>query len=300
MILFYDIDAFFSSVEEILQPQLRGKPIAITNTLSPKGVISTASYPAREKGIHSAMPLFKARQIYPDCIFVKAHFSDYVKFSQKVVSIINKFSPFLEEASIDEGYLDISGMDRLFKSPLDYGNRIKQEVKHKTGLNITIGIGATRIVSKISALTVKPNGIIYVPQEKTKEFFDRVPVRFAKGLGKLNQERLRKTGITRIGDIISTPESFLSRIIDKSGMKWIISLKKDMRISTYRRKSIGKSITLMRNTTDKNILIPILSLLSEYISESMRGKGYFATHISVEMKMGTTKMGTGLHIFTLF
>ncbi len=284
MILFYDIDAFFSSVEEILHPQLKGKPIAVANTLSPKGVISTASYPARVRGVHSAMPLFKARQACSNCMFVKAHFSDYIKFSQKVVSIMSQFSPFLEEASIDEGYLDISGMGRLFKSPLEYGSQIKQEVKHRTGLNITIGIAITKPVAKISALTVKPNGMIYIPQEKTEEFLSRVPIKFAKGLGRLNQERLKKAGITYIGDIISVPESFLSRIIDKSGMKWTIALKKDMKISRYQRKSIGKSVTLMRNTADKKILLPILSLLSEYISERMREKNYFATHISVEVK----------------
>ena len=157
-----DMDAFFVSVEEIYDPTLRGKAVVVGGPADARGVVSAASYEARKFGVHSAMPLRTAYQKCPHAIFVDGHRERYVEYSRKVEAAMRAFTPLVDMASIDEAYLDVSGTGRLHGSPLAAGHKLHESIKRATGLNCSIGISTSRLVSKICSDQAKPNGVFWV------------------------------------------------------------------------------------------------------------------------------------------
>jgi len=288
MILLCDIDAFFASVEAIKNPSLRGKPIIVGGDTK-RGVAATASYEARRYGIHSGMPLYLARKLCPHCIFLRGNFADYEKFSDKFFKVLERFSPSIERASLDEAYLDISGTERLFGPPLKLGSKIKYTIKKGTGLNVTIGIGISKLVAKLAASTVKPDGLIYIPREKTSEFLKYFPLKETKWLGSINIDRLQNMGINTVGEMLSLSPSILSNLLDRNGLKWL-GLLKDGGITTVsKRKSYSRETTLYENTADRNFILSILFYLVERAVSAMRSDGYLTTKVSVKLRFSDFK-----------
>ncbi|MCD6400103.1 DNA polymerase IV [candidate division WOR-3 bacterium] len=288
MILLCDIDAFFASVEAIKNPSLRGKPIIVGGDTK-RGVAATASYEARRYGIHSGMPLYLARKLCPHCIFLRGNFADYEKFSDKFFKVLERFSPSIERASLDEAYLDISGTERLFGPPLKLGSKIKYTIEKDTGLNVTIGIGISKLVAKLAASTVKPDGLIYIPREKTSEFLKYFPLKETKWLGSINIDRLQNMGINTVGEMLSLSPSILSNLLDRNGLKWL-GLLKDGGITTVsKRKSYSRETTLYENTADRNFILSILFYLVERAVSAMRSDGYLTTKVSVKLRFSDFK-----------
>src|SRR5215469_2450991 len=164
-----DMDAFFVSVEELFDPSLKGKPVVVGGQAHERGVVSAASYAARKFGVHSAMPLRTAAKLCPQAIFVDGHPERYREYSQKVYELLNRFSPLVEMASIDEAYLDMSGTERLHGPPLRAAHSLHARMKTDTQLNCSIGIGTSRLVAKVSSAQAKPNGVLWVlPGQEAK------------------------------------------------------------------------------------------------------------------------------------
>src|ERR1700730_10210240 len=157
-----DMDAFFVSVEELFDPSLKGKPVVVGGRANERGVVSAASYAARKFGVDSAMPLRTAYKLCPQAIFVEGHRERYVEYSGKVYEVLQKFSPRVEMASIDEAYLDLTGTERLHGAPLKAAHSLHESVKHATALNCSIGIAASRMVAKVASDQAKPHGILWV------------------------------------------------------------------------------------------------------------------------------------------
>src|ERR1044071_9318156 len=213
-----DMDAFFVSVEELFDPSLKGKAVVVGGQRDERGVVSAASYEARKFGVHSAMPLRTAAKLCPHAIFVPGHPQRYREYSQKVYEILNRFTPKLEMASIDEAYLDLTGADRLHGPPLRAAFLLHEAIKRGTGLNSSIGVATSRLVAKISSDQAKPNGILFVIPGLEARFLAPLEIRKVPGVGKVTERNLQRLGIRRIGDLAALDEHILEQHFGKWGL----------------------------------------------------------------------------------
>src|SRR4051812_36179525 len=196
-----DMDAFFVSVEELFDPSLKGKAVVVGGKRDERGVVSAASYEARKFGVHSAMPLRTAAKLCPQAIFVDGHMDRYQECSKKVYAVLNRFTPKVEMASIDEAYLDMTGTERLFGPPLKAAHALHESMKADTHLNCSIGIASSRVVAKITSDQAKPNGVLWVIPGSEAGFLAPLDVRKMPGIGKVTEQRLHELGIRKIGDL---------------------------------------------------------------------------------------------------
>src|SRR5712691_11569974 len=212
------MDAFFVSVEELFDPNLRGKAVVVGGQSHERGVVSAASYEARKFGVHSAKPLRTAYQLCPHAIFVDGHPDRYRDYSGRVREILDRFSPLVEMASIDEAYLDMTGSERLLGPPLAAAHSLHQAVKAGAGLNCSIGIATSRLVAKITSDQAKPNGVLWVLPGEEARFLAPLDVRKIPGVGKATEKNLHRLGIRRIGDLAALDQEFLESKFGKWGL----------------------------------------------------------------------------------
>src|SRR5580692_1458256 len=197
-ILHVDMDAFFVSVELLDRPELRGKPVVVGGQPNRRGVVSAASYEARRYGIHSAMPLRTAGKLCPHAIFLEGRHDLYAEWSDRVATILSRFSPVVEMASIDEAYLDLSGTSRLHGPPLAAAHALIRAIGEKTRLPCSVGLARTRLVAKVASDQGKPRGMVWVPAGAEAEFLAPLGVRRIPGIGKVTEAALRGMGIETV------------------------------------------------------------------------------------------------------
>ena len=203
------MDAFFVSVEELFDPSLKGKPVVVGGRPDERGVVSAASYEARRFGVHSAMPLRTAYKLCPQAVFVDGHPERYRDSSAQVFEVLNRCSPVVEMASIDEAYLDMTGTERLYGPPLRAAHLLHEEMKRATRLDCSIGIGTSRLVAKICSDQAKRNGILCVIPGLEANFLAPLDVRRIPGVGKVTEKSLHEAGIRKIGDLARFDEKYL-------------------------------------------------------------------------------------------
>src|ERR1700728_4584765 len=287
-----DMDAFFVSVEELYDPSLRGKAVVVGGQRDERGVVSAASYAARKFGVHSAMPLRTAAKLCPNAIFVDGHPDRYRECSEKVHTVLGKFSPQVEMASIDEAYLDMTGTERLHGPPLKAAHALHLRMKADTGLNCSVGIGTSRLIAKVSSAQAKPNGVLYiVPGEETK-FLAPLDVREIPGVGKVMESHLHALGIKKVGDLARLEESELS---DRFG-KWGLALAGKARGedaggwcdsevgADTDAKSISHEHTYNDDTADASQLEATLMRLSEMVGRRLRESQFHARTIQLKLR----------------
>ena len=180
IIAHFDLDSFFVSVEVINNPQLKGKPVIVGG--QDRGVVSACSYEARKFGIHSAMPVQKARQLCPQAIFLKGNYAAYGNYSRWVTDIIKAEAPLFEKASVDEFYIDLTGMDKFF-NPFEWTIALRNSIIEKTGLPISFGLSANKMMAKIATNLAKPNGYLHIPYGTEKEFLAPLKIGEIPGVG---------------------------------------------------------------------------------------------------------------------
>src|ERR1700756_1222604 len=194
-ILHVDMDAFFVSVELLERPELRGKPVIVGGGPDQRGVVTSASYEARKFGVHSAMPLRTAGKLCPHAVFLDGHHAKYSEWSDRVVTILAKFSPIVEMVSIDEAYLDLSGTERLHGPPLAATDKLLRLITSTTGLPFSGGLASTRLVAKVASEQAKPRGLVWVAPGGEAHFLAPLPVRKVPGIGEVTERALRALGI---------------------------------------------------------------------------------------------------------
>jgi len=199
--LHVDMDAFFASVEQVLDPSLRGKAI-IVGGRNGRGVVTSASYEARRFGVRSAMPGFRAKQLCPHGVFLPNRRRVYADFSRRVFEILEQYSPDVHALSIDEGVVDLTGTERLFGPPLKTADRILQQIENQLGLPSSAGLAGTRVTAKIAATLAKPQGLIYVPHGSEVDFLAPLAVEIIPGVGPKTQKELFRRGILSIGTLL--------------------------------------------------------------------------------------------------
>jgi DNA polymerase-4 len=292
IIFHVDMDAFFVSVEELFNPALRGKAVVVGGQRDERGVVSAASYEARKFGVHSAMPLRTAAKQCPHAIFLDGHPELYRESSQKVRDVLHDFSPAVEMASIDEAYLDMTGTERLHGPALLAAHKLHLQMKDRTGLNCSIGIGSSRLMAKISSDKAKPNGILYVLAGQERSFLAPLDVGKIPGVGKVTKTRLNDIGIVYIGDLLKVEE----RVLEDNFGKWGAALAGKARGEDAgawfegevgeesEAKSISHEHTFDRDTSDRGKIEPTLAHLSEKVGRRLREQNFTARTLQLKLR----------------
>jgi len=303
IIFHVDMDAFFVSVEELSNPALKGRAVVVGGQRDERGVVAAASYEARKFGVHSAMPLRTAAKLCPHAIFLDGHPDLYREHSRKAAAVLNNFSPAVEMASIDEAYLDMTGTEKLHGPPLRSAHGLHQQMKERTGLNCSIGIGASRLMAKMCSDQAKPNGILYVLPGREQTFLAPLDVGKIPGVGKVTKARLNEMGIIRIGDLQRMNQTAL----EENFGKWGSALKgkacgEDAGAwfagevgEEWAAKSISHEHTFAHDTADLEQLEATLARLSEMVGRRLREHGFFAHTLQLKLRYSDFSTITRAH-----
>lgn len=267
------MDAFFASVEVLTRPDIAGKPAVVAHD-SPRSVVTSATYEARALGVRSAMPLAMAKQLAPGLIVLEPHMPTYREYSRKVMAVFHEFTPLVEQLSIDEAFLDVSGAIKLFGPPETIAQKIKDRVREQTGLPCSVGLASTKFVAKLASTQSKPDGLLVIEDERTLEFLHPLPIDALWGVGKKTAEVLRKRGIHTVADVAHTPVDSLVSALGASAGQHLHNLAwaKDPRpVSTERvDKSIGKEHTFGADVTNVDKLTATLLAQADTVAAQLR------------------------------
>jgi DNA polymerase-4 len=289
----FDLDSFFVSVEMLQDPSLLGKAVVVGGSRD-RGVVTTCSYEARKFGVRSAMPMRRAMELCPHAIIVKSSYGQYAKYSAWVTNIIAANAPLYEKASIDEFYIDLTGMDTFF-NPLEWTIRLRQTIMDETGLPISFGLATNKLVAKIATDEAKPNGYLFVTPGKEKEFLAPLPVEKLGGVGKKSHQTLLGLGIYTIGDILKYDAGLLEKALGKWGTQLVRQANglSDSVVSPHREsKSISAENTFEENTADINILLEQLVGQAERVSYELRQEKKYATCVAIKFRNANFETST--------
>jgi DNA polymerase-4 len=274
-------------------PSLLGKAVVVGGSRD-RGVVTTCSYEARKFGVRSAMPMRKAMELCPHAIIVKSSYGLYAKYSAWVTAIIAASAPLYEKASIDEFYIDLTGMDTFF-NPLEWTIRLRQTIMDETGLPISFGLATNKLVAKIATDEAKPNGYLFVTPGKEKEFLAPLPVEKLGGVGKKSHQTLLALGIYTIGDILKYDAGLLEKALGKWGTQLIRQANglSDSVVSPHREsKSISAENTFEENTLDVDILLAQLVGQAERVAFELRQEKKYATCVAIKFRNANFETST--------
>ena len=295
-IMHLDMDAFYAAVEQADNPELRGRPVIVGG--SHRGVVSAASYEARVYGVHSALPMFQARKLCPQGVFLPVHMSRYREVSRVVMAILAGISPVVEQVSIDEAYLDLTGTDKMHGPLPEFARRLKIEVREKTGLTCSIGLAPNKFLAKIASDLHKPDGLTIIPAAEVPAFLETLPVAKIPGVGTKTLAKLQILGVTKTGELLDYPRSFWQKQFGKSGLLlYQRALGQDPTpvISYTEPKSCGAENTLPQDTDDPAELRGWLLQQAERVGRELRRDGLKGRTVTLKIKFADFKQITRSH-----
>ena len=286
-ILHVDMDAFFVSVELLARPELRGKPVVVGGRPDQRGVVSAASYEARKYGIHSAMPLRTAGKLCPHAVFLDGHHEKYAEWSDRVATILGRFSPIVEMVSIDEAYLDLAGTERLHGPPLAAADRLLRAITRQTDLPCSGGLASTRLVAKVASDQGKPRGLVWVPPGVEARFLAPLPIRKIPGIGEVTERALRALGIETVEQLANHSQANLEKVFGQ----WGTALYRKARggdayefLIDAEPKSISHNHTFGEDTADVPEMETMLSHLSQKACKRLREAGLYARTLTLTIR----------------
>ncbi len=284
-IVHMDLDTFFVSVERLMNSALVGKPVIIGG-MSDRGVVSSCSYEARRYGVHSAMPMKMARSLCNEAIVIRGDMDAYSRYSRVVTSIIAEQAPVYEKSSIDEHYLDITGMDRFFGC-MQWTHELRQRIMRETGLPISCGLSVNKTVSKIATGEAKPNGEIEIPGMRVGEFLSPLSIRKIPMIGNRTFHLLRSMGISNIGTLREIPLEMMESLLGKNGMviwKKANGIDSAPVVQYSERKSIGSERTFQHDTMEVAGLQDLLSAMVEKLAFQLRQEEKLTSCVTVKIR----------------
>ena len=281
-ILHADLDAFYASVEQLLDPSLRGKAIAVGG-----GVVLAASYEAKSFGVSSGMSGRRARELCPQLIFVGGHFQDYQRLGDAAIDVLNDFTPLVERISIDEAFADVAGCTHLFGSPPEIAREVRRRVRAELGLPISMGVARTKHLAKIASQVAKPDGLMVVDPETELDFLHDLPVELMWGVGPVTRARLAKIGVHTIGELAKMPGWSLERIVGRAVGDKLTALawNRDPReIKTHRAQSAGAQSALGKKPAEEQVFRPTLRHLADRVATRLRAKSRPGRTVTVRVR----------------
>jgi DNA polymerase-4 len=293
-ILHADLDAFFASVEQRDEPRLRGRPVIVGG-----GVVLAASYEAKALGIRTAMGERQARRLCPQAVVVKPRFSAYVEASRAVFEVFDDTTPFVEGLSIDEAFLDVRGMERAFGTPLELAERLRQDVRERVGLPITVGVARTKFLAKVASGVAKPDGLLVVPPDRELAFLHPLPVERLWGVGPVTAAKLRARGIAKVRQVALLPEPLLVSMLGRAAGRHLHALAHNLDprpVQTGRRRgSIGSQRSLGRGPRTPDELDAIAVGLVDRVTRRMRAAGRVGRTVTLRLRFDDFTRATRSH-----
>jgi DNA polymerase IV len=290
-ILHADLDAFYASVEQLLDPTLRGRPIAVGG-----GVVLAASYEAKAFGIRSGMPGRRARELCPQLTFVSGHFTEYQRLGDAAIEVLGDYTPLVERISIDEAFADVAGSVQLFGSPVDIAKTIRRRVREELGLPISVGVARTKHLAKIASQVAKPDGLVVVDPDTELDFLHDLPVGLMWGVGPVTKARLAEKGVLTIGQLARLPRGSLEPLLgDALGQKLAaLAWNRDPReIKTHRRaQSAGAQSALGKKPAAAAVFRPTLRHLADRVGSRLRAKSRLGRTVSVRVRFADLRSVT--------
>ncbi|SFB74246.1 DNA polymerase-4 [Zunongwangia mangrovi] len=285
-IIHIDMDAFYASVEQLDNPELRGKPIAVGGS-SQRGVVSAASYEARKFGVRSAMSSVIAKRNCPDLIFVKSRFDRYREISQQIRSIFFEYTDLVEPLSLDEAYLDVTENKMGNPSATMIAREIRAKIKEKTGLNASAGISINKFIAKVASDINKPNGQKTVHPEEVSEFLEQLEIRKFYGVGKVTAEKMYRLGIFTGKDLKSKSEEYLADHFGKHGPYYynVVRGIHESEVKPNRmRKSLGAERTFSENISSEIFMLEKLTNIAEEIERRLQKSKVAGKTVTLKIK----------------
>ncbi|MFB4274942.1 DNA polymerase IV [Nonomuraea sp. MTCD27] len=286
-ILHVDMDAFYASVELLERPELRGRPV-IVGSPAGRGVVLSATYEARAQGVHSAMPMSRARRLCPQATIIPPSHGKYSEVSKGVMEIFHTITPLVEPIASDEAFLDVGGARRRLGPPAAVAAMIREQVLDRYGITCSVGVASSKFIAKLASKQCKPDGLLVVPADQVVEFLHPLPVSALWGVGERTEESLVRLGIRTVGDLARVPPSTLQRELGQAvgahlaGLAW----GRDERSVTPHvpDKSIGNEETFAVDVDDPEAIKRELLRLSERVAARMRKAGHVGRTVSVKLR----------------
>ena len=283
-----DMDAFYAAIEQRDRPELRGRPVIVGADPKGRGVVSTASYEAREYGVRSAMPIGRAARLCPDAAFVPVDMGKYRQVSLQIMAILADFSPLVEPVSVDEAFLDLSGTERLLGSPLEAVRRIKDRIRAETGLTASAGLASNKFLAKVASDLEKPDGLVVVPPGGEATFLAPLPVERIWGVGHVTAKALGDLGIATVGQLQGVPRSVLVRRFGKHGedLHDLAFGRDDRPVEPFGvPKSVGAEETFDADVRDAERLKTTLRAHAERVAAELREGGFAAARVTLKLRL---------------
>ncbi|MGL5810543.1 MAG: DNA polymerase IV [Nocardioides sp.] len=286
-VLHADLDAFYASVEQLLQPALRGRPVAVGGS-DRGGVVLAASYEARAYGVHGGMSGSRARRLCPDLVFTGGHFREYQRLADEVMRILGDVTPDVERVSIDEAFLDVTGAVRLFGPPAAIGALVRRRVRDELGLPISVGAAGTKHLAKVASQVAKPDGLLVVEPGTEQEFLDPLPVGLLWGVGPVTRRRLAESGIRTIGDLARVSPASVARLLGRAAGTKLSALAHDEDPRRVRsaglERSVGAQSALGASNPTPDLVRDVLGHLADRVGSRLRAAGWTGRTVTVRVR----------------
>ena len=290
VIFHIDLNSFYASAEEVLDPSLKGKPVAVSG-LSRRSVVSTANYEARAYGVHSAMPIQEALDLCPDLVVVKGHYSYYEELSQKFIALIQSYTPYVEQASIDECYADMTEVIKRYQRPLDLAWQLQRQLKDELHLKCSIGVAPNKFLAKMASDMRKPMGITVLRKSEVKKKLWPLAVNEMFGIGKKTAKALNALGIETIGELAEYPDrQLLSKLLGKNTQSVIqrcYGIATDEITMNSDAKSMSQSTTFLEDITDYDEIRSMFRKLAQQLSYRLKQAGMMGNAVSISVRYFT-------------
>ena len=290
LIMHVDLDAFYASIEQRDRPEWRGLPVVVGAEPGKRGVVATCSYEARRYGVRSAMPISEAvRRLPPETVYVRPRMAEYARVSREIMKVLeNTVSPIVEKVSIDEAYLDVSGLVRLVGPPEAIGQRAKAAIRAAVGLTASIGIGPNRLIAKLASDYHKPDGLTVVPPERVRVFLDPMPLTVLRGVGGKTAAALRRMGLRTVADVRGVALETLRRRLDvRAGTQvheQARGVASDEVHAGTQRKSISKETTFDEDVSNADVLRDTLRWAAQEVGYVARQEGLKGTVVTLKIR----------------
>jgi DNA polymerase-4 len=287
-ILHVDLDAFYASVEVLKDPSLAGKPVVVGSS-GGRGVVMSASYEARARGLHSAMPSVRARRLCPDAVFVPPDFDSYRAYSNRFREILLSVTPVVEPLALDEAFLDVTGAVLLFGEPARIAQRVRSLVRSELSLTASVGGGPNKLIAKLASVEAKPDGMLMVPAEGVLQFLHPLPAEALWGIGEKTAATLARLGIRTVGELARTPAGILERVLGEAHAGGLLALAAgdDLRpvVPFEPPKSVSHEETYPRDLDDPDEILREILSLCHRVAERLRADGFRARTVTLKLRL---------------